>query len=312
MIYIRPQLTIQGKGMLDIDVSVIRIFLTVMDTRSVTLAAELLNSSTASVSRALKKMRDSFNDPLFIRTKKGLEPTALAYNITPNLALALNSIQSAVSVSTTLRNGDNRQTRLKLSLSPMLEYYLTSILQHQGYPFDDVALTNETHDGDLTKDITRLRTRKIDISFTPQKYADWMITNVPLFDLVPVVMCRKDHPRIKAGFSLQELEREEYLSPTMWPSLFEDNIVLNPHNKAPIYSSTSVLNLMMMTATTDYILICGQPFAHEFEKLVDVQVLEFPHAKPMGTIYAHYHKSRATDVNIVNLINKIKAGTLHE
>lgn len=41
--------------MLDIDVSVIRIFLTVMDTRSVTLAAELLNSSTASVSRALKE-----------------------------------------------------------------------------------------------------------------------------------------------------------------------------------------------------------------------------------------------------------------
>lgn len=294
--------------MLDIDVSVIRIFLTVMDTRSVTLAAELLNSSTASVSRALKKMRDSFNDPLFIRTKKGLEPTALAYNITPNLAQALNSIQSAVSVSTSLHHGDNRQTRLKLSLSPMLEYYLTSILQQQGYPFDSVALTNETHDGDLTKDITRLRTRKIDISFTPQKYADWMITNVPLFDVFPVVMCRKGHPRIKAGFNLKQLENEEYLSPTMWPSLFEDNIVLNPHNKAPIYSSTSVLNLMMMAATTDYILVCGRIFAHQFEKLVDVQILDFPHVKPMGTIYAHYHKSRAADANIIELIKQIRVG----
>nr|WP_241772381.1 LysR family transcriptional regulator [Edwardsiella ictaluri] len=89
----------KGKNMLDVDVSVIRTFLTVMDTRSVTLAAELLGSSTASISRALKKMRDAFNDPLFIRTKQGLEPTALAYNITPNLAQALNNIQRAANLT---------------------------------------------------------------------------------------------------------------------------------------------------------------------------------------------------------------------
>ncbi|AOP44843.1 LysR family transcriptional regulator [Edwardsiella piscicida] len=292
--------------MLDVDVSVIRTFLTVMDTRSVTLAAELLDSSTASISRALKKMRDAFNDPLFIRTKQGLEPTALAYNITPNLAQALNNIQNAANLTNGIHQGDRRQTRLKLSMSPLLEFYLTRLLQHYHYPFDSVALMTETHDGDLTRDISRLRSRKIDISFTPQKYADWMITNVPVFDVQPAVLCRVGHPRIGPGFTLDQLAQEDYLSLTMWPSLFEDDEVLNPHRKAPIYSSSSLLNLMMMVASSDYILLCGKRFAQEFARLVEIQVLDHPQGRSMGTIYAHYHKSRTTDPCIIELIDILR------
>ena len=292
--------------MLDVDVSVIRTFLTVMDTRSVTLAAELLDSSTASISRALKKMRDAFNDPLFIRTKQGLEPTALAYNITPNLAQALNNIQNAANLTNGIHQDDRRQTRLKLSMSPLLEFYLTSLLRRHHYPFDSVALMTETHDGDLTRDISRLRSRKIDLSFTPQKYADWMITNVPVLDVRPVVVCRIDHPRMAPGFSSEQLAQEEYLSLTMWPSLFEDDEVLNPHRKAPIYSSSSLLNLMMMAATTDYVLVCGKQFAHEFARMVPLQILDHPQRKSRGTVYAHYHKSRSTDTSILELISILR------
>ncbi|MDA6076638.1 hypothetical protein O0544_08795 [Edwardsiella anguillarum] len=67
---------------------------------------------------------------------------------------------------------------------------------------------------------------------------------------------------------------------TMWPSLFEDDEVLNPHRKAPIYSSSSLLNLMMMVASSDYVLLCGKGFAQEFARLVEIQVLDHPWDAP--------------------------------
>ncbi|MBW7981146.1 LysR family transcriptional regulator [Enterobacillus tribolii] len=292
--------------MYDIDMSTIHVFLTVMDTRSVTLAAELLGSSGASVSRALNKMRERFNDPLFIRTKHGLEPTAVALNITPNLSRALASMQQAISTSGSVSQDDRRRIRIKLCASPVMEFYLLQALQAQQYNFRHVTLLTETHDGDLSKDISRLRARKIDLSLTPQKYADWTIANEPVMEVRPVVLCRKGHPRIGPGFTMAQLEQEEYLSSTMWPSLFADNEVLNPRNKMPIYSSTSLLNLMLLAATSDSILLCSAHFARPFARLMEVQVLEMPESHAVGTIYAHYHKSRSAEPHIMELVDYLR------
>ncbi|WP_226812138.1 helix-turn-helix domain-containing protein [Buttiauxella massiliensis] len=57
----------------------------VMDTNSVTNAAELLETSSSSVSHAINKMNEVFNNSLFIRIKSALEPTSLALTITMNL-----------------------------------------------------------------------------------------------------------------------------------------------------------------------------------------------------------------------------------
>lgn len=297
---------LRGEDMYDIDMGAIRVFLTVMDTRSVTLAAELLGSSSASISRALNKMRDKFHDPLFIRTKQGLEPTALALNVAPNLSRALASLQQAINTSASPAIDERHRKRIKLCISPVMEFYLLQVLRAQNYDFRNVMLITETHDGDLTKDISRLRSRKIDISLTPQKYADWTIVNEPVMEIRPVVMCRRDHPRLRPGFSTEQLMQEEYLNLTMWPSLFEDHPLLNPRNKPPIYSSTSMLNLMLLAATSDYILLCGQHYGRQFARLMDVQLLELPDGGVSGTVYAHYHKSRSADPSIRELVEYLR------
>ena len=45
------------------------------DKRSVSGAAKALGMSQPAVSMALRKLREQFNDPLFIRTAKGVQPT---------------------------------------------------------------------------------------------------------------------------------------------------------------------------------------------------------------------------------------------
>lgn len=49
------------------------------DERSVSAAAKALGMSQPAVSMALRKLRTHFNDPLFIRTARGVEPTPRAH-----------------------------------------------------------------------------------------------------------------------------------------------------------------------------------------------------------------------------------------
>ncbi|MEM8653075.1 MAG: LysR family transcriptional regulator [Pseudomonadota bacterium] len=53
-------------------------FLAIFDKNSVTLAAEEFNINQSTASHTLDKLRDSFNDPLFVKSGRGIEPTEQA------------------------------------------------------------------------------------------------------------------------------------------------------------------------------------------------------------------------------------------
>ena len=60
--------------MADVEIKLLTIFEEVYKTRSVSQAGEI-GSSQPSISIGLSKLRHYFNDPLFVRTSRGMEPT---------------------------------------------------------------------------------------------------------------------------------------------------------------------------------------------------------------------------------------------
>ncbi len=60
------------------DLNLLRVLTTVFETQSVTVAAERLYITQPSVSYALKRLREEFNDELFVRNNSGMAPTPLA------------------------------------------------------------------------------------------------------------------------------------------------------------------------------------------------------------------------------------------
>ncbi|SHM28001.1 LysR family transcriptional regulator [Vreelandella subglaciescola] len=63
-----------------------------LDSRSVTRAAQRLNLSQPAVSRTLSRLRQAFDDPLFVRTHRGLRPTARAQALGPPLSRLLEEL----------------------------------------------------------------------------------------------------------------------------------------------------------------------------------------------------------------------------
>jgi LysR family transcriptional activator of mexEF-oprN operon len=97
-----------------IDLNALIVFMAVMRERSVTRAADRLLLGQPAVSHALNRLRELFDDPLFVRTRTGMEPTPRALAAFERLAPALGEIHAAVfdppafdpaSASATLRLG---------------------------------------------------------------------------------------------------------------------------------------------------------------------------------------------------------------
>lgn len=80
-----------------VDLNLLIVFETLMHERSVTRAAEKLFLGQPAISAALARLRSLFDDPLFVRTGRSMEPSARAVEIFALLSPALDSISTAVS-----------------------------------------------------------------------------------------------------------------------------------------------------------------------------------------------------------------------
>lgn len=78
------------------DLNLLRIFDAVMTEQNLTRAAERLATTQPAVSNALKRLRETLDDELLVRTAHGMKPTARAEELWPAVRSALSSLEAAI------------------------------------------------------------------------------------------------------------------------------------------------------------------------------------------------------------------------
>jgi DNA-binding transcriptional LysR family regulator len=79
-----------------LDLNLLRVFDAVMEERSVIKAGHRLHLSQSAVSHALTRLREGLGEELFVRTGKGMTPTAFALKISDPLRKALRSMSTTL------------------------------------------------------------------------------------------------------------------------------------------------------------------------------------------------------------------------
>ena len=79
-----------------VDLNLFPILLALYDELSVSRAARELSMSQPAVSMALRKMRGTFNDPLFVRAAKGMTPTPRAHALVAVARPLVTRVQEGV------------------------------------------------------------------------------------------------------------------------------------------------------------------------------------------------------------------------
>jgi DNA-binding transcriptional LysR family regulator len=81
---------------LTLDLNLLRVFDAVMSEQNLTRAAQRLAMTQPAVSNSLRRLRESLNDDLLIRTPHGVKPTARAEELWPAVQSALMGLESAI------------------------------------------------------------------------------------------------------------------------------------------------------------------------------------------------------------------------
>ena len=77
----------------NVDLNLLIVFNALAEERHLTRAAEKLHMSQPAVSNALSRLRDLFEDDLFVRAPKGMRPTTKAKKLVEPVKTALEIIE---------------------------------------------------------------------------------------------------------------------------------------------------------------------------------------------------------------------------
>ncbi|WP_394126644.1 HTH-type transcriptional regulator YidZ [Vibrio hepatarius] len=196
------------KSLARLDLNLLFTLQLLLQEQSVTKAAKKLNVTPSTVSKSLAKLRDWFDDPLFVNTPQGLKPTTLATSMEESLSDWMQMGTHIVS-----RRGDEAPSGVTFNLaieSPLSLIKVDELTSriHQTYPDSKVKFHNWDYDS-----IDAITRGDIDIGFTGREshprskesldLLPYFINFEVLFSDLPLVYLRKDHPALEQAWNLE-------------------------------------------------------------------------------------------------------------
>jgi len=179
----------------EFDLNLVRVFVMLYETRSVTATADAVHVSQPTVSYSLAKLRRHFGDELFRRSGHGIAPTVLADRLYEPLRQSLTGIEQAVTPAPAFDQGTSR-VRFTIGLSDLGEISLLPLLleplRAQAPWVSLVARPLDTSDSPR-----QLDHGEVDAFIATPVFTSPRLRRIPLFSEGYVIMVAADHPRVK-------------------------------------------------------------------------------------------------------------------
>lgn len=193
-----------------LDLNLIRTFLHLYETRSVTRTAELTSVTQPAVSHALGRLRKQLNDQLFSRSPRGLAPTQRAEEIYPLLNQAIEVIESTIDDVSTFRPATSRR-RFRILATDLGEVSLVPpVLRRiaETAPHIDLHITPL----DIAEAESGLRQGQVDAVICTPRITAMDIDRDELFSDVYCGIRANRHPRITDHPSLAAFLAERHIA----------------------------------------------------------------------------------------------------
>lgn len=178
-----------------------RVFDAVMTERHVTRAAERLEITQSSVSNALNRLRDVFQDQLFVKSARGVNPTPRALTLWPAIHQSVTDIYETV--LPTDFNAPLTAQRFRLSMGDLSASLLLPHLYRDVHALaPDASVFVIPHDPATAG--PRLMRGEIDFIISIEPPRTSVIQSMPLWSESYVVAGRRGHPLLKERITLAQ------------------------------------------------------------------------------------------------------------
>jgi DNA-binding transcriptional LysR family regulator len=258
----------------------------------VTRAGEKLHLGQPATSHSLARLRDLFQDPLFVRDGRGLAPTPLTHRVVGSLSQSLRSLEALLD-----RRGrfDPREAEAHFTVSmrdPVEVRVLAQLMRR-------ITRTSPRIDLRVVQARRRaiegaLSTGTLDLAIDVPLSLSEKVRRKRLSSDRLVVVVRKRHPRMRAGFQLTAYLNEEHVMVTSRRKgvALEDFALserrLRRRIRLRCRSHTAALRVV---GETDLVLTVPERYARLLDRSAGNRILPLPIAMPMLEAYLYWHES---------------------
>jgi DNA-binding transcriptional LysR family regulator len=185
------------------DLNLLVLFEAVLEERHVGRAADRLNLTASAVSHGLGRLRRLLNDPLFVRTPKGVVPTARAIEIAAPIAEILARVRNVISTAEPFNPATSTRRFTIGAPDGVSAVFLPPLLAElrQTAPGIDISVRQLLPtEGETSPDrawlsaFAELETRAMDIAVIPSDRIPARFLDKTLYDEDFVIAMRAGHP----------------------------------------------------------------------------------------------------------------------
>ncbi|MYM61585.1 transcriptional regulator LeuO [Vibrio sp. OCN044] len=284
----RMESTLRG-----VDLNLLTVFDAVMQEQNITRAAHNLGMSQPAVSNAVARLKVMFNDELFMRQGRGIQPTQRARLLFGPVRQALQLIRNELPSSIFSPETSTRLFKLAIC-SPCDMRFAPKIMStiHEQAPNVQLHLDAE-FDRQLAE---RMRYQEIDFVVDYARFDEQGFSSTEIFQDELVVVVSKSHPRIQQGVTAEQLKEERHakLSRVHGQRSFSEQAYRDLDVQA-YYEGTSLSNVLYVVGQSELVTIAPRWMVENAANKEQLQILDFPFENAKISGFLSWHESSEKD-----------------
>ncbi|GEA49685.1 LysR family transcriptional regulator [Vibrio inusitatus NBRC 102082] len=271
------------------DYNLIKVFVVLSQTCSLTKAAEVLGMTQPGISMALKKLKAEVGYELYARKGRGVELTAEGLYLAERFAQAESLL-------------DITRTNVKpvIHCSESLLYQLEGKIDAH---FLESPLSDEQLVGDLTS-------RKVNLVIDHLPRQSTALISEEIYQDQMVVVCRKDHPRIHYTLTAEQYYSEQHIALKMKRqsmSAFEYLQVGQSAQRNVVVETGSIASMMLLASEGDKLGSVSRSMFDRWGNKLGLTCFDFPFKFSPVEYHLIYHRRYLNDPVHRELRSKVKA-----
>lgn len=292
------------------DLNLLVIFECIYQHLSISKAAETLFITPSAVSQSLQRLRNQLNDPLFIRSGKGITPTTVGVNLHKHLEQNLNQIEETINIM----HGSELEKNLVIYCPQILTPHnllapIKLLIREHNYEveFHDMLLSASS-----AEDLLAYRKADLVFSFAPVISRSIICNHYMKFEMV--VVCRQDHPRIGESATQEALAAEKYtyfISEEPGIKSFRLQAEQSLPERKIGFRCDSFFSLITMISNSNLLGYVPEVVYQQYHDVLKLKKVETPFTLPGADIYMLYNRSALNSAVFADFIGKISSADFH-
>lgn len=298
------------------DLSMLRFFTKLYQYKSISLTAKALDLSSAMASTHLRKLRECFDDILFVRRNKSLLPTAFADSLYLHIHQGVAMVESGLE---TMSINSERQRSVIIGSTPYITSQVVPLimqLKSQDLSLVDVGISHVVLPTTIESITSLLESSQADIILTYTPLNNNNMECKRLFSDSVEIICSKQH----SSLTLNAITKAEYQNEThavldtLSPAIHNIKQMIETQfpNRKIGFSSSYYLDLLAVIEVSDMIGLVPQMLFSKMRNSFNIKSLSYNFTLGFRPppLYVVFRKDRLLDPSmkwILDILSKLES-----